>query len=244
MPSRMTRVLLVATAALIAAGASLAGATAAPGPREFGETVQARDLRAINAGGRDPRHRVLVVGSIHGDEQEGHEVIGRLRRKRPATDVALWTVKSLNPDGAAAGGRTNAHGVDLNRNFPYRWRASEPPGSGYWQGPEPASEPETRAAMRLIRNLEPDVTIWLHQPWGQVLAPCRGSAKPEKLYAKVAGMPVDRCRGQHLPGTATSWQEHRVGGTAFVVELAAAELGEGEARRHTRAVVRVANRFG
>jgi protein MpaA len=198
----------------------------------------------VRVGPPDPKHRVLVVGSIHGDEREGHEVIRRLRRRGPRPDVALWTVKAMNPDGAAAGRRTNVRGVDLNRNFPFRWRAGEPRGSGYYPGPEPSSEPETRAAMRLIRHLEPTVTIWLHQPWGQVLAPCRGSAKAEKLYARIARMPVNRCRGQRLPGMATSWQEHRVGGTAFVVELDAGELGDAEVRRHARAVVRVAKRFG
>ena len=30
----------------------------------------------------------------------------------------------MNPDGAAADRRTNAHGVDLNRNFPRYWRAA------------------------------------------------------------------------------------------------------------------------
>ena len=243
MPKRMGRVFSSFVAAAIGVGAGLALAAAGDGPREFGNSVQDRDLRAIRLGGNDPRHRVLVVGSIHGDEREGHEIIRRLRGKRPDTDVAVWTVKAMNPDGAAARRRTNAHGVDLNRNFPYRWRADEPPGSGYYQGPDPASEPETRAAMRLIRRLEPDVTIWLHQPWSSVLAPCRGSAAPEKLYARIARMPVDRCRGQHLRGTATSWQEKRVGGTAFVVELAAGELGDAAVRRHARAVVRVANRF-
>ena len=243
MPERMTRVLATLIASVLAA-AALASAAASGEPREFGESVEGRDLRAIRIGPAERRHRVLVVGSIHGDEREGHEVIRRLRRRRPPVRAALWTIKSMNPDGAAARTRTNARGVDLNRNFPYRWRASEPSGSGYYQGPEPASEPETRAAMRLIRSLEPDVAIWYHQPWGQVLAPCRGSAAPEKLYARVARMAVERCRGERLRGTATSWQERRVGGIAFVVELDAGELGDAEVRRHARAVVRVANRFG
>ena len=125
----------------------------------------------------DPEPRVLVVGSIHGDEREGHEVIRRLRRVRSTVDAAVRAVKTVNPDGVEARTRGNAHGVDLNRNFPYRWRAAEPPGSDYYQGPEPASEPETRATMRLIRRVEPSVTIWFHQPWGEVLAPCRRSAR-------------------------------------------------------------------
>jgi murein peptide amidase A len=230
--------------ALAAASTALAAAGAGDGPRDFGESVQGRALRAINVGEGNRDHRLLVVGSIHGDEREGHEVIRRLRRRRPNVRVALWTVKSVNPDGANAHRRVNARGVDLNRNFPYRWRAAEPPGSDYYQGPEPASEPETRAVMRLIRHMEPDVTIWLHQPWGQVLAPCRGSAAAERLYAGIARMELNRCRGQHLPGTATSWQERRIGGTAFVVELDASELTDPEVRRHARAVVKVARRFG
>jgi protein MpaA len=245
MRRRMNRVLTLVLALAVVSLPIAAGADhTTSGPREFGESVQGRELRAINVGPGDRRHRVLVVGSIHGDEREGHEVIRRLRRRRPDATVALWTVKTVNPDGVEAGTRVNARGVDLNRNFPYHWEAEEPVGSGYYQGPSPASEPETRAVMRLIRNLEPSVTIWFHQPWGQVLAPCRGRAAAERLYAEIARMPLERCRGAHLSGTATSWQEHRIGGTAFVVELAGAELGDAAVRRHARAVVRVANRFG
>ena len=228
----------LATAAL---GFELAGSPS--GTREFGHSVQGRELRAVRTGPVE-RDRVLVIGSIHGDEREGHEVVRRLRRTKPRVGRALWTVKTINPDGVAARTRVNARGVDLNRNFPYRWRAAHGPGSGYYQGPEPASEPETRASMRLIRNLEPAVTIWYHQPWGQVLAPCRGPARAEKRYARVARMPVKRCRGARLPGTATRWQERRIGGTAFVVELGPAELDGAAVRRHARAVVRVAKRLG
>ena len=192
----------------------------------------------------NPERRALVVGSIHGDEGAGHAIVRRIRREPARAGVALWTVRTVNPDGVTAGTRGNAHGVDLNRNFRYRWRADAAPGSAYYQGPSPASEPETRAVMRLIRHLEPDLTIWYQQPWGQVLAPCRGSGAAEKLYARISRLPVERCRDAHLPGTATSWQEHRVGGTAFVVELHAGELSDAEVRRHARAAARVANRFG
>src|SRR5215210_6353972 len=73
--------------------------------------------------------KVLVVGSLHGTEPGGHEVVARLRRAHPPRGVALWLVDDLNPDGTAARRRQNAHGVDLNRNFPYRWEASGRPGS-------------------------------------------------------------------------------------------------------------------
>ena len=231
---------LIALAAAVAAG--LGGPPHAA--REFGESARGRDLRALRVGPAKPRRRVLVVGSVHGDERAGHEIIDRLRGGSRRLEVALWTVRSVNPDGVARQRRVNARGVDLNRNFPYRWRAAEPLGSGYYQGPRPASEPETRGVKRLIRRLRPRLTIWYHQPWGEVLLPCRGRAHPERLYARIAGMPLNRCPGERLRGTATSWQEARIGGTAFVVELASGALSAPELRRHARAVTRVANRFG
>lgn len=35
----------------------------------------------------------------------------------------MWTIRTLNPDGVAARRRGNAHGVDLNRNFAWNWKA-------------------------------------------------------------------------------------------------------------------------
>ncbi len=84
------------------------------------------------------------------------------------------------------------------------------------------------------------MTIWYHQPWGAVLIPCRGPAPIEMRYARIARFPTDRCRGAGLRGTATSWQEHRFGGEAFVVELPAGPLSGRAAHRHARAAAAVA----
>jgi protein MpaA len=209
----------------------------------FGRSVEGRDLTAARIGDPDGERRVLVVGSIHGDEPEGHEVVKRLlRRPREPRGVEIWIVKSVNPDGAQAGARKNAHGVDLNRNFPVGWSASEPPGSPYYGGPKPFSEPESRAVRRLARRIEPRITIWYHQPWGVVLLPCEGPARVEKRYARIAGHPTDRCRGEDLPGTATRWERRHFPGTHFVVELEDGELGARDGRRHARAALRVAQR--
>ena len=141
----------------------------------FGHSVQGTKLRAVRLGDPDATRKALVIGSIHGDESEGHEIVRRLRRShRDTPGVQLWVVTSVNPDGVQAGTRKNARGVDLNRNFSYRWRGGVPPSSGYYPGPHPFSEPESRAVRRLARRLKPRVTIWYHQPWGQVLLPCHG----------------------------------------------------------------------
>ncbi len=108
-------------------------------------------------------------------------------------------------------------------------------------GTRPFSEPESRAVRRLILRLRPRVTIWFHQPWGQVLAPCHGAAALQRRYARLSGLPVKRCRGSELPGTATRWQMHALPASrAFVVELGTGRLSAAAMRRHARAVRAVA----
>ena len=55
------------------------------------------------------------------------------------------------------GPRQNAHGVDLNRNFPQGWRRAYT-SRGYYPGPVTMSEPETRCD-----RLRPDLVVSLHQ---------------------------------------------------------------------------------
>jgi hypothetical protein len=199
-------------------------------------------IKALRLGDREARRRALVVGVIHGDEIAGFKPIRRLRRRyEDIGRVDLWTIYAVNPDGVARGTRRNARGVDLNRNFAYRWSDAEPPSSPYYGGPFPFSEPEAKLLRRLILRLRPAVTIYYHQPWGQVLAPCRGDARLERRYSNISGLPLKRCRGERLPGTATSWQEHRLPRTsAFVVELPAGSIGFRAAGRHARAAAVIA----
>jgi hypothetical protein len=91
----------------------------------IGHSAQGRPIRALRVGSPRARVKLLVIGSVHGNERAGEAVIERLRRARPPRGTSLWLVEQANPDGAAAGARPNAHGVDLNRNFPYRWREQD-----------------------------------------------------------------------------------------------------------------------
>ena len=88
----------------------------------LGRSAAGRPILLTRVGDRDAPRRVLVVGAVHGNEPAGRAVVRALRRGPAPRDARLWLIHDLNPDGGAAGTRQNAHGVDLNRNFPDRWR--------------------------------------------------------------------------------------------------------------------------
>jgi murein peptide amidase A len=222
--------------------AAVAGSGGSGDGREaIGRSVDDRALVARSWGDATSERRVLIVGSIHGDETEGRRIVARLvgRRAERLEGVELWTIETANPDGVAAGTRGNARGVDLNRNFPWGWRPI-PRGSGYHSGPAPASEPETRAMRRFLRRLRPEITVYYHQPWGRTLIPCdRRGRRVALRYARLSGLAARDCFPSP-PGSATGWQGHRAKQRAFVVELPGRALSNREVRRHAAAVAEIA----
>ena len=133
-----------------------------------------------------------------------------LRRVKPPRSS-----RTINPDGVAAGTRGNAHGVDLNRNFPYRWR---PLTGGEYSGARPLSEPESRAAHRLILREKPDLTIWFHQPFGLIDRPNGNPFAAQPLLR--ADRPTPRPPPRPLPRQRLPLAKPRFPrSTAFVAEL-------------------------
>jgi protein MpaA len=221
--------------------ATRAGALSAAGGRTvIGRSVRGRPIVATRFGDAEGARVGLVVATVHGDERAGLSVARELRRFAPKlADTQLWLIRSINPDGLRSGARRNARGVDLNRNFPHRWRGGVPRSSGYYPGPRASSEPETRAAMRFIEQIQPDVSVWYHQPWGAVLA-CRGRPAAAARYSKLSGLGTS-CRGRGLRGTAIGWQNSVIpGSSAFVVEFPAGAISQQTARRHARAAAIIA----
>jgi beta-N-acetylhexosaminidase len=185
-----------------------------------------------------PRARVklLAVGTVHGNEQAGRAVIRRLRRVHPPRGTALWLVDDANPDGTAAGTRHNANGVDLNRNFPYRW---QPQDGVYESGPGPASEAETQVIQRFVERERPRITLWYHQALQIVVRSTGGDPKLERLYSARSGLPRRALPRYH--GTAISWQNKTFqGDSAFVIELPGGALPAAGVRRHASAVLALA----
>jgi protein MpaA len=191
------------------------GAARADERQVIGHSVQDRPIVVYRDTAPEPALKVLVVGDIHGNEAAGMRVTERLIAGRPPSRTDLLVVPTINPDGVAAGTRGNAHGVDLNRNFPYRWR---PLTGGEYSGPGPLSEPESRTAHHLILHEKPDLTVWFHQPFGLIDKP-EGNPFAAHRFANLIGLPLVRLPGPY-PGSVSRWQNHTFkGSTAFVAEL-------------------------
>lgn len=204
----------------------------------IGQSATGRRIVATEMGDGTRRVAVLVVGCVHGDECAGRAITRRLRHEPVPPGVDLWLVDNLNPDGAAAGTRSNARGVDLNRNFPWAWHASGADRTGLSAGTKRLSEPETRAAYRLITALHPDVTVWYHQRLALVDL-SGGDSRIQRAYASRVGLPVARLA--RYPGNASTWQARALPGTtAFVVELPGGHVRPAAAERHAGAVVAAA----
>jgi murein peptide amidase A len=202
---------------------------------DLGSSVDGRAIRAVETGDLDATQRALVVGCIHGNEPAGIAVANVLARVAPTSELDLWIVPVLNPDGVAARTRGNARGVDLNRNFPWGWRRLR---GVFYSGPKPLSEPESRAASHLIARIDPLVSVWFHQH-EDVVDESGGQVAIERRFARLAGLGLARLRRE--PGSVVGWENHRdPAATAFVVELPAGALSSQRARRFAHAVLTVA----
>jgi protein MpaA len=237
--TQVSRIALVLVIVGIAANGLAPGASPADstGSRSIvlGRSVDGRPITAVETGDSDAPRKALVVGCIHGNETAGIAVARRLAQGPPPRELDLWIIPDLNPDGAAAGTRGNAHHVDLNRNFPWRWRRL---GGVYNSGPHPLSEPESRIADRFIAQLKPDVTIWFHQHL-DVVDDSEGNVGVERRFARLADMRLARLRSE--PGSAVGWENQRDrSDTAFVVELHSGFLAAAEVTRFAQAVVAAA----
>jgi Penicillin-insensitive murein endopeptidase/Succinylglutamate desuccinylase / Aspartoacylase family len=183
----------------------------------LGDSRNGRPIYAYQLGNPAAR-KLLVVGSVHGDEPAGIAVARRLLRASPPLRAELWVVPDLNPDGRAAGTRANGAGADLNRDF------------GRF------TQPETRIARALIREIHPWLSVWYHQPEGRVRAYGRSTAVA-RVYARLA-----RARYRRIvwpPRTAARWQNGN-GERSFVVELGPGRLTGRAAAQHVRAILALA----
>lgn len=166
----------------------------------IGYSVQNRKLLVMeitnNPGKHEPGEpEVKYIGNVHGNEVVGKELLLQLIKylcenyqkdmeiKKLIDTTRIHILPSMNPDGYEVAsvrgrghnfiGRRNAHGVDLNRNFPDQFFPNT-------NGPP---QPETRAIMRWIKRYPFVMSTSLHSGALVAIYPYDDSPSGQTLYS-------------------------------------------------------------
>lgn len=173
--------------------------------------------------------------------------------------LTVWCVPLVNPDGnhgywhvSRHGGRKNGRdvdgngrhdptdGVDLNRNYPYRWHtlgevaSHSDPQRAWYRGPRAGSEPETQAMMRLSDAERFVASVSYHTNANAILVPYTIPKAPDptpneawdvaKAMADRAGVQGNgkmfevKRRLYAVDGVDQDWHRAAHGTTALLVE--------------------------
>lgn len=145
------------------------------------------DVPALNNGGKNSQ-KVLMIFGEHARELISSETALRFLHELCGSEGAelrktnsFVMVLNANPNGRQSVesgqycARTNANGVDLNRNYGFHWQAEHAdddetgvgskqgqPVEAFSSGTGPFSEPETRIIQRLINSTQPNIFIDVH----------------------------------------------------------------------------------
>lgn len=168
-----------------------------------GRSVEGRTLFQRDVLAPDAKLRVLVVGAMHGDELSSASVaLHWIQRAVETPSNVHWRfIPALNPDGLMArpAKRANAHGVDLNRNFPtpnwardakLYWEDKTRKDPRRWPGPKPLSEPESKYFHEEMERFQPDLIVSIHAPYGVLDfdGPTVPPARLGRLYLDQVGI--------------------------------------------------------
>lgn len=164
-------------------------------------TVKNNKIELIEIAPKSWEKTILVIGVFHGDEPDGEFLIKTfLGQKNENFKNRMIFVPCLNPDGKCLNTRTNARGVDLNRNFPTKnWQESEDKDE-YYGGSFPGSEAETQFITAVIDKYTPDAILTLHSPYKVVNFDGPAEELADKI-SKLTGYPVQRDIGYPTPGS-------------------------------------------
>ena len=190
----------------------------------YGESTMHRTMYGLEIG--NPERAVLLAGAIHASEPGGELILKALRfvlETRPelvhkvgfrVLPVVNVDIRELTVEGEPFYLRKNPNGVDLNRNFDWLWReefiygfSNADPDSTTYHGPFPASENETKAAIRFVEECPNPVALFVYDS-GSVItedwllfssSPAESSWERDNELANIYSRPF---RADH-PGCGT-----------------------------------------
>jgi carboxypeptidase T len=223
----------------------------------------------VNAQENEPE--ILFMGTHHGNEKPGYEVClyfiqylvdhyqndSTPEVRNVINTTQIYILPMVNPDGVEVNTRKNlepnhgffglrtivtSHGVDLNRNYGYRWfflflfpkiyssSTSFFDVSEVYHGPYPFSENETQAIKHFVDTHNITLSITYHTygqlvlyPWGYTLLP----PKDKSVFVSI-GENITRFDNYTLAqaimlyptlGDACDWMYGTHGVLAFTIEL-------------------------
>lgn len=132
----------------------IAGSSSRFSVESIGTTAQGRDIPMVRVlpAGKGSTTKVLLLCQQHGNEPSGKEAVLQILRdiavganNASLSNLDLFIIPSVNPDGNESKKRTNANGADLNRDHLL------------------LSQPETRAIHGAFARVNPDVTLDVHE---------------------------------------------------------------------------------
>ena len=193
----------------------------------FGSSEMGRALVCHRLGAEDAEFSFLLTFAVHGFEgaadHDGQYLVDIAQRlidhyaQQPESleNFALYIVPCVNPDGLIDGvgeskiGRLNAKGLDINRDFPVKWRKHTK--AMYRTGEEPFTTAEARAVRDLVKSIRPtyaaDIHGWINGVYGDD-ALC-------KAFWQAFGFPIREYSGG---GMMSQWYETQTK-AAVLVEL-------------------------
>ncbi|WP_372366562.1 M14 family zinc carboxypeptidase [Candidatus Uabimicrobium sp. HlEnr_7] len=173
----------------------------------LGSTVEGRSLYALqvslNPDLVEDEAKIVIIGQHHARELMTHHAVldsakdylkraqqGDAKFLSALENSAVWFVPVVNPDGLAyvfsnnrmwrknrARNNDGSQGVDLNRNYSFKWGAcgsnSSNGSSDIFKGPSPQSESEVKVMDRLNAKLQAQYIISYHSSGDEVLYPYR-----------------------------------------------------------------------
>ncbi|MBN2646569.1 MAG: succinylglutamate desuccinylase/aspartoacylase family protein [Thiotrichales bacterium] len=179
-----------------------------------------------------PRGKILFISGIHGDEYSAISITYLWMLAMVNNQHALkhhWLFLPIaNPDGlfrSDPATRTNARGVDMNRNFPSPdwdelalkyWQQYTGKNERRYPGPHAASEIETQWLVDTIRRFQPDAIVSVHAPYGLLDYDGPEHAMPTKI-----GMLKHRELGTY-PGSLGRYAGEYLGIPVLTLELLSA----------------------
>ncbi len=199
----------------------------------IGQTSQGRSITAYKFGnGSDI---VLYIGSIHGNEYSTKYLmdawVDELEKNynNIPQDKTVVVIPALSLDGVVSRNRYNAHGIDLNRNFPsndwqtdvYTLNNQLLPGGG---GITPLSEPESQALANYTLSLQPKLILSFHSAAGYVISNQSGGANSIAVnYSNLSGYRnmtgVDGGFSYSITGTYDDWLHDKHNLPSLIIEL-------------------------